>query len=187
MLNKDSWQQGLGVKMHFARMSLFVPLSPCKILKNVLNCCFFMIRFILSVRGHPCKPVPNHLNLKSCLSSLRPCTILPSHVPLFSLPVSLSQVLPWMVFLKWRSPRRLRIQRGLGKGWRGCHPVTSPKTQTELNEGRLLTSRVVTQPVPYLSPKEISSRGGSAMCFFGITINGELASHLQVDPIRSGD
>lgn len=28
MLNKDSWQQGLGVKMHFARMSLSVPPFP---------------------------------------------------------------------------------------------------------------------------------------------------------------
>lgn len=144
----------------------------------------------LSVRGHSCKPVPNRLNLKSCFSAAFRARFTISCSSLFpkSLPVSLSQVLPWMVFLKWRSPRLLRIQWHLGKGRRGWDPVTSQKTQTpSSNEGQLLTSWVVTRPVPYLSPKEISSSGSSAMCFFGITINGELALHLQVDPIRSWD
>lgn len=118
------------------------PFPPAKIFQNVFNCRFSSVwsttwPFILSVRGHASKPVPNDLDLNTastCLSALEPCMICP---PMFlfsrqSLPLSISLVLPWMVFLKWRSPRSLAIQWHLAKDRWGCDPVTSPKTQTEL-------------------------------------------------------
>lgn len=159
--------------------------------------------FIISVRGHSCKHVGNspgnqtkklfsHTVLPQTTSLhsnhvwfVLPCPSLSSQ----SLPHSISQVLPWMVFLKWRSLRWHIIQWHLGKDWWSCDPVTSPKTHTKLFQWGTVANILNLNLDSSLSlPMAISTVvTGVQYAFFRITINDLLALYLQVDPICFGD
>lgn len=161
-------EQGLGVRLNFACMSLSVPLSPSK---NTQKTYSAMVFFFFSPRfdpkqellffpssGRRANPRPELSRLKHCLNR-PPCAPavydLSSHAPHSFFPsVPFSLVLPWMVFLKWQSRRSLPNPVAPWKRLvrlRSTYFPKGPNWTPFSNEVWSLTSSIVTRPVLYLS------------------------------------
>lgn len=166
-------EQGLGVRLNFACMSLSVPLSPSKnTQKNVFSHRFFLFFFpqvwsktrtsILSVFGQASKPPSRIISTQTLpkpasLRSSRTRFVLPCSsfvFPLSTFPPSISLVLPWMVFFKWQSRRSLPNPVAPWKRLvrlRSTYFPKGPNWTPFSNEVWSLPSSIVTRPVLYLS------------------------------------
>lgn len=115
-------------------------------------------------------------------AALSPCMICP---PL--LPLSISQVLPWMVFLKWRSPAVARNPPAPRKKREtGGDVIQLPPRRPEMNsllqwgtDANILNLNLAAS----ISPCRGAHRAGGRGAFYGMTINAGLPLYLQVDPI----
>lgn len=135
--------------MYFAFKSLFLP----KYSKSIQPFCSGVIQSLIpSIRGYSFKHAgksPGYKAKRSCFQEvliflcppLQTVSLHSNHAQFIlprsslfpqSLPVSISEVLPWMVFLKWRSLWSRRIQWHLGKDWREA-VIHLPPQRPKLN------------------------------------------------------